>query len=193
MKKGIATQITFLVLSVLAFAACGKNGGDSQPPVATVPTYGIVGSQCMNTLNNTPVAYNLCQQNVAGAYMWNGTQCLQTNGHAVVDPSLCNGQVGNQYGNQYGNGGYQVGQGAGGPYVWNPYPNGQYPIGYFPTGYPSFPGHGGGSGGNYTSQVCNGIYLWTSGGSSRWVTCNGFSCRGYFVYTQTTYRPILCL
>jgi hypothetical protein len=183
--------------SVLAFAACGKSGGDSPaaPPVATVPTqYQIVSGQCVNTAaGNAVVAYNLCQQqNGVGGYAWNGSQCLQTNTNTVVDPSLCNNQYGNGgYGNQWGNGGYQTGNGAGGPYVYNPYPNGQYPIGYFPTGYPSFPGYGGN--GNYQSQTCTGIYLWTSGGSSRWVTCNGWNCRGYFVYTQTTYRPILCL
>ena len=188
MKNGFATKITtFLVFSVLALVGCGKSGGDGGGgQVATVPTYGYVNGSCYNTQNNTPVAYNLCnglavQQNQG--YYLNNNQCFQTNTNQVVDISLCNQQNGGW------NNGLQTGQGAGGPYQWNPYPNGHYPIGYFPTGYPSFPGYGG----NYTSQVCAGIYLWMSSGSQRMVTCNGWNCRGYFMYTQTTYRPILCL
>jgi hypothetical protein len=193
MKKNFATQILLLAVSVLSFVACGKSGGDN-PPVASVPVYGFVNGSCYNTTNNTPVAYNLCQQTVGnGGYVWNGTQCLVTNTSTVVDPSLCQNQG---YNNGYNNGGYQVGQGAGGPYIWNPYPNGTYPIGYFPTGYPSFPCYG--TSGVWpttpSQQNCNGgIYLFLSGGSYRQVSCYNGSCSGYFMYAPSTYRPILCL
>lgn len=184
--KSTMMRIMSFAFAIVALGACGKSGGDN-PPVATVPTYGIVNNQCLMN-NTTVVAMTYCQPagGVSG-YYWNGSQCLVTNTNQVVDPSLCN--------NQYGHGqqlppGYQVGQGAGGPYIWTPYPNGHYPIGYFPTGYPSFPG---GYANGYTSQACNGIYLWLSGGSYRSVTCTNGACRGYFVYAPTTYRPILCL
>jgi hypothetical protein len=186
MKKNLSITMMFVAFAATLMTACGKSGGDAgAPPVATVPTYGYVNGQCYNTVNNTPVAYNLCQTGTVtnAGYYWNGSQCLQTNTNTVVDPSLCNGNV-----NNTNNGWYQTGQGAGGPYVWTPYPNGHYPIGYFPTGYPSFPGYGGSG---VTSQVCVGVFLWTSGGSS--VTCNGWNCRGYFMYSQVTNRRILCL
>lgn len=44
----------------------------------------------------------------------------------------------------------------------------------------------------YTTQTCYGPYYYSNGYQTQLVYCNGSNCRGYILYTQTTYQPVMC-
>lgn len=191
MKTNLNKVIQFMVLPLLLVAAtvgCGKKNNNNNN-VNNVG-YGMVNGQCFQNGTNTVVQPNLCGG--AGQYQFINGQCVVIGTNQAVDPSLCN-NANNGFPGQYPGGQYPGGQYPG------QYPGGQYPGGNFPGGnygggynggfgYPTYPSAGFGG----YSQTCYGQYYITNGFTSRFVQCNGYDCRGAFLYNYQTRLQVYC-
>lgn len=183
MKTTFNRAIQFMVLPLLLVAAvvgCGKKNNNNNN-VNNVG-YGIQNGQCYQNGTSTIVQQSFC--NGAGQYQFINGQCTVIGTNQAVDPALCqninNGGYNGGYGGGY-NGGYNGGYQGG----YNGGYNGGYGGGY---GYPTYPSAGYGG----YSQTCYGQYYITNGFTSRIVSCNGYDCRGSFLYNYQTRLQVYC-
>jgi hypothetical protein len=182
MKTMMGKAIKFMALPLLLVAAvvgCGKKGGNN---AVNNGGYTYINGQCVQNGTNTVVPSNYCQN---GQYQLINGQCMVVNTNQVVDPSLCYNN-----GNQGCNGGYNGGYGGGYNGGYNQGCNGGYNGGYGGGGYP-YPSYPNGGYGGY-SQSCYGQYYITNGFTSRIVWCNGYDCRGSFLYNYQTRTQVYC-
>lgn len=180
-KKMNAVYQSLKVMSValffLALAACGKNDGNNNNVAAV--NYGIVNGQCYNTTQNVQVAYTFCSG--TGQFQYVNGQCISTTNNTAVDPTYC---ANSQYG-QYGYNGYNNGYYGNGYYNNGYYGSGYGYNGYAGYGYNGYAGYGG-------YQTCYGSYSVTPGFAGGVIYCNGFNCRGQFLYSSGSSVRVLC-
>ena len=194
---------------LLSLIACGKKDENNSNQQVAAVQYQIVNGQCVNSHSpTTPVQMTYCNSAVGTAqYSRNGQNCVQTSTGQPVDPTYCSnlgyGQ-GQGYGQGYGQGqGYGGGYGAGYNQGYNggtsngwqttqygqTYPYGQGYAAYF--GANSYPSNYGG--GSYSgTENCVGNYYSYNGFTGQLRYCDGYSCRGLFLYAQSTRARVLC-
>lgn len=176
------TSIKLMTAPVLLFAlvACGKS--DNNNNTAAIQ-YGVVNGSCYDITHNTPMPNSSYCSGTAGQYTYVGNQCVvAANPSQIVDPTYCQSSL-------YGNSGYGYGGGyyGGGP-TYYPFGTG-YANSWGSNYYPNTYGGGAYSG----TQTCIGQYYQYNGFTAQLMTCNGFACRGLFLYSVQTRQRVLCM
>ena len=191
----LSLKLMLAPVLLLAVVACGKNNDNNNNTNVAAIQHQIVNGQCLNSqANNQVVNMTFCQTTGVGQYQYVNNQCVLISSNQVVDPTYCqNTGYGNGYGNGYGSGygygsnnGYYGGTGNG----WGTLPYGTGYAGAFGSNY--YPSQYGG-GAYQGSQNCVGMFYTYNGFTAQLRQCDGYSCRGLFLYSHQTRARVLCL